>query len=171
MTKFIINPSTRTNTKYRLTDRKRSLYLGGVICLILITSPFMFYLYRIAPSDSNEWYLGIITLRSGGFSSVQSFIHALFTKLLFLITFAIWYLTNHHWWKHAILVPLTMVLFQITGVINYSISFIDEYDFWYSLPITIPTILFLYWLSRYLNHYSTAFDLKDEIDNELNALK
>lgn len=157
--------------KFQRTDRKVKLFFGGSIALLLILSPFLFYLYRLAPQDSNYWKTPLFSISSGGFGSVQSFAHAFFTKLLFIIYFTIWFLTAKDWWKYAILVPLTMFLFQLSGVINYSIQYIDEYDFWYSLPVVMPVIVFLIWLSRKLRFYNKALDIKEQIDKELQAIQ
>ena len=141
------------------------------ITILLILSPFLFYLYRLAPQNSEMWETSLFTINSGGFSSVQSFIHALFTKFLFVLLLSIWFLTAKYWWKFAILVPLTMFLFQLSGVLNQKIQYIDEYDFWYSLPIVIPLIALLFWFSRKLRFYTTALDIRAQIDKELDSLK
>lgn len=156
--------------KFRLTDRKKQLITGLVISALLITSPILFYLYRFAPADTDIWETKWFVLGSGGFSSVQIFIHQLFTKITFVIITSIWYLTCKHWWKHAILVPLTMFLFQLSGTINYSLLYIDEYEFFDSLPIIIPLIALHIYFSKRLNRLTKIADLKDEIEFELKNL-
>ncbi len=131
----------------------------------------MFYLYKYAPSDSKTWDIGFMTLESGGFRSVQSFVHALFTKITFLILTTLFYFTARYWWRYFILVPFTMFLFQLSGVLNYKIQYIDEYDFWYSLPIVIPVLVIMFFLGRKLHFYTATLDLKDEIDKELEQIK
>lgn len=165
------NPSTKKITKSLPTGRRKKLLIGVGITIILILSPFAFYLYRYAPHDSKEWDVLFFTVYSGGFNSVQLFIHALFTKLLYVLLTGIWFLTARHWWKYAILVPFTMFLFQLSGVINFSIQYIDEYDFWYSLPVVIPVIIFLVWLSGKLRFYTTALDIREQIDEELESIR
>lgn len=169
--KPIFNSLIKKTTKSHPTDRRRRFLIGGSIATILILSPFLFYFYKYAPPDSKEWKWLFFTIQSGGFNSVQLFIHALFSKLLFVILLSIWFLTTSYWWKYAILVPLTMFLFQLSGVINFSIQYIDEYDFWYSLPVVVPIIVFLIWLSKKLNFYSTAMDLREQIDQELESIR
>ncbi len=165
------NPSTKKITKSPPTGRRKKLLIGVGITIILILSPFAFYLYRYAPNDSKQWEILFFTVHSGGFNSVQIFIHALFTKFLYVLLTGIWFLTARHWWKYAILVPFTMFLFQLSGVINFSIQYIDEYDFWYSLPVIIPVIVFLIWLSRKLRFYTTALDIREQIDEELESIR
>lgn len=137
--------------KFRQTDRKKELLKGVVIILILISTPFLFYIYTFAPFDSKEWDTVFGRIGSGGFDNVKSFLHALFTKITFVILTTIWFLSSKNWWKYAILVPLTMFLFQLSGVVNYQLQFIDEYDFWYSLPFILPILFFLILLSVILS--------------------
>jgi hypothetical protein len=93
--------------------------------------------------------------------------HALFTKITFVSLTGIWFLTSNNWWKYAILVPLTMFLFQLSGVINYKIQYIDEFDFWYSLPLILPIVIFLAYISYRLGKSLSSNDLKAQLDEEI----
>ncbi len=64
-----------------------------------------------------------------------------------------------------------MFLFQLTGVINHQVQFIDQYDFWYSLPIVIPVIVALIWWSSRLYIKSKLLDLRSQIENELESIR
>jgi len=154
--------------KSHQTDRNKNIFVGVVISIILIATPFLFYIYKFAPPDSQEWDTFFGTFKSSGFNSMQGYMHALFTKITFLTLTVIWFLTARQWWKYAILVPLTMFLFQLSGVINFQLQYIDEYDFWYSLPFISPIIIFLIYLSFRISKHSGQYteldkDAKDEI--------
>ncbi len=165
------NKLTKQITKYHQTDKKNSLVKGVIISLILIATPFLFYTYKFAPSDTKEWSSLFGTIDAGNFSSVQSFIHALFTKITFVMLTGIWFLTSNNWWKFAILVPLTMFLFQLSGIINYQLKYIDEYDFWYSLPFIIPILLFIIYISiRLSKRTNQSTDLKSDVDDEIDKI-
>ncbi len=165
------NRSTKINTKYLQTDRKSSLIKGGLLSLFLIATPFLFYLYKFAPIDSKEWDTFLGTIYSGGFGNVQSYMHALFTKITFILLTGIWFLTCKNWWKFAILAPLTMFLFQLSGIINYKLQYIDEYDFWYSLPFIIPLLIFLIYISYRINKRTNQFtDLNSEVEDEIKKI-
>jgi hypothetical protein len=134
----------------------------------LVATPFLFYIYKFAPSDSKEWNTFLGTLNAGNFSSAQSFVHALFTKITFVMITAIWFLTSKNWWKYAILIPLTMFLFQLSGVINFQLQYIDEYDFWYSLPFIAPIVAFLIYISYRISKKEIhSNDLKSDVDEEI----
>lgn len=163
--------STKISTKSRQTGRKKRLIIGGVIAFLLAITPFLFYLYKYAPDNSKIWETALFTIESKGFSNAQTYIHALFTKITFVIITSLWFLTSKDWWKWAILIPLTMFLFQLLGVINYQEKYIDNFDFWYSLPIIMPIIVFLVWISRELNKIIGDLDLREEIEEELENYK
>ncbi|WP_100803056.1 hypothetical protein [Ulvibacter sp. MAR_2010_11] len=142
-----------------------------LLSLFLIATPFLFYIYKYAPADATEWDTFFGVVNSGGFGSVQAYMHALFTKITFVSLTGMWFLTSTNWWKYAILVPLTMFLFQLSGVINYKIQYIDEFDFWYSLPAILPILFFLIYISyRISNQSTTSNDLKKDVDDEIKKI-
>ncbi|QNJ97880.1 hypothetical protein [Constantimarinum furrinae] len=165
------NKSTRTSTRFPQTGRKLNIVKGVLLSIVLIATPFLFYLYKYAPADSNEWHTFLGTVESGGFNNVQIYVHAAITKLTFVLLTGIWFLTSKNWWKYAILVPFTMFLFQFSGVINYKIQYIDEFDFWYSLPIVLPILLFLVYISIMISKKSDGSDdLKKDVDDEIKKI-
>ncbi|MGB5818853.1 MAG: hypothetical protein WBG90_05160 [Saonia sp.] len=157
----------KTNTYRHQMGRGKRLFIGITIGLLLVLIPFFFYSYRLFAKTSLEWDTGIFIIGSGGFQNLQYFAHALFSKLIFCFSFIIWYLTCKHWWRIALLVPIAMLLFQISGVINYNIGYIDEFDFWFSLPVVLPILAILIITSRKLSPYAQAMDLRDEIEEEI----
>jgi len=142
-----------------------------LLSIILIVTPFLFYIYRYAPAEASEWKTIFGTIEAGGFIYIQSYMHALFTKISFVLLTGIWFFTSNNWWKYAILVPFTMFLFQLSGVINFQIQYIDEYDFWYSLPIVLPILLFMIYLSyRLSKKNSDNSNLEEDVDEEIKKI-
>ena len=124
-----------------------------------------------ALADSKEWNTLIGTIQSGGFGSVQMYMHALFTKIIFVMLTGIWFLTSQNWWKYAILVPLTLFLFQLSGVVNAKMEYIDEFDFWYSLPVVLPILFFIIYISYIISKKRTGSDnLKEDVDREIKKI-
>lgn len=148
--------------KFRQTGRKKELAKGVFISILLIITPFLFYFYTFAPNDSKQWDTFFGSIQSGAFRSVQIYLHALFTKITFIVITGTWFLTTKHWWKYAILVPFTMFLFQISGILNYQMQYIDEYDFWYSLPFIIPIVVFIILISYILSKKTSSNNSLDE---------
>ena len=162
------NNSTKKSTTFHQTVRNQGLISGVLLSLVLITTPFLFYLYKYAPGgDIKEWETFFGTVRSGNFPNVQTYFHAMFTKVTLVLITGIWFLTSTRWWKYAILVPFTMFLFQLSGVINHKLKYIDEYDFWYSLPLIIPIILLLIYISYRLRKNSGEDHLSKKASEEL----
>lgn len=163
------NKSIKKTIKSQPTDKRQKRIISGVVLsLLLVATPFLFYLYKFAPAEEQVWEAWFGNIESQGFYSVQVFMHALFTKVTFVLLTTIWFLTSKNWWKYAILVPLTMLLFQLFGVINDTLEYIDEFDFWYSLPLVIPILLILIYISFILSKKRTnEEDLNAEVDQEI----
>lgn len=65
-----------------------------------------------------------------------------------------------------------MFLFQFIGVLNYELQYIDEFDFWYSLPIIIPILVFLIYISlRISKNKDGSNDLMSDVDDAIKKLK
>lgn len=162
---------TNQNIKSHQTDKKRTFINGVLLTIFLVATPFLFYFYKFAPKGEAEWNTIFGTINSGGFDNIQIYLHALVTKLTFVLLTGIWFLTSNNWWRYAILIPFTMFLFQLSGVINFKISYIDEFDFWYSLPIILPILILLIYISYIAKKKSQNSDeLKKEVDDEIKKL-
>ena len=156
--------------KYRQTDRKKDLLKGGVISIVLISTPFLFYIYKYAPADQTSWDTFLGTFEAGAFSNVQTYMHALFTKITFVILTGLWFLTSGKWWRYSILVPFTMFLFQLSGVISYKVKYMDEYDFWDALPFILPILFFMGYLSHRLSVRKSNNTLDNEAEEEIKKM-
>ncbi len=83
----------------------------------------------------------------------------------------IWFLTSRNWWKYAILVPFTTFLFQLSGVVNAQLEYIDEFDFWYSLPVVLPILFFIVYISYVISKKKDGEDeLKKAVDQEIKKI-
>ncbi|NER15610.1 hypothetical protein [Spongiivirga citrea] len=147
-----------------LLERSRADY---ILCLFLITSPLLFFLYKLVPvKESIE--IGNYTITATIFYDLNMMSWYLMNKIIPLILLCIWFVKSENWWKHSILIPITVYIYQIVAVLGQKIDIVDEYEFIQSLPITIPIILLLIWLSRKMNYVSLTKDLILEIEKEIN---
>lgn len=168
---MMTNKLIKTKLRSRQTGKRVTVITGVLLSLVLIATPFLFYLYRLAPSDSSEWDTIFGTIRSGGFNNVQTFIYTLFTKVILVLITGIWFITSNNWWKFSILVPFTMFLFQFIGVLNHEIKYLDEFDFWYSLPLIIPILLFVIYISyRISRNQKNSLELMSQVDEEIKKI-
>lgn len=136
--------------------------------IFLVAMPFLFYAYRFVPETLTQIELFGRNFNAGSYGNFHYYAYYFITKFVFFIAFFIWFVTCRHWWRMAILVPITMLLFQLLGVVNASINYLDEFDFWYSLPVVVPCLAALLLLDRKLRPLAQTLDLKDEIDKEIN---
>jgi len=151
-------------------DRNKNLTKGVLLSICLIATPFIFYIYSFAPQEK-EWHTFFGTIDAGEFQTVQNFLHTLFTKFTFILLTAIWFFTSKNWWKYAILVPFTMFMYQLLGVINFRLKSYDEFDFWYSLPIILPILAFVIYISiRVSKKKDPTGDLKGDLEEEIKRI-
>lgn len=140
-----------------------------IIALLIIALPFLFYTYKLVP-DYSIWESQFFTINSGNWESVQYFFWILNIKLLIIFSLIIWYFTCKHWWKNVILIPFIIELFKLRSIFDESVEYIDEIEFFHSLPITIPIILFIIYLSKKIGYYSYYSDLHNEINQEIEII-
>ena len=115
--------------------------------------------------ENYENIFGVI--KGGLFKYVQTYIYFLLSKFVPLLLLIIWFITNKHWWVHAIIIPISVYLFQLISVINDSEQFADEVDFIYTVPISLIVVVILYFIRNKMAVYIQAVDLKKEMDENM----
>ena len=121
---------------------KKNLIQGGIVVLIIAITPFLFYLYKEFPSDSKSWELYFLSIKTDYYFSVYDLVWYVTNKSVPILLLSIWFFTCKHWWHWIILVPLSMYIFQLWGIINESRG-MDEVELIYILPlmmILIPSV-------------------------------
>ena len=125
----------------------KSLLTGSLIAAFIATSPYFFYLYEGFPT-TKVWetsFFGIkLSYESLSYENVNVVAWIVFSKVIPLILFLIWFFTCKHWWYHAILVPICMYFFQIISTFNDDLAFADSVDIYYMAPIILIALIFLY---------------------------
>ena len=134
-------------------------------------TPYLLYFHQSIPEDVKDLDTIFGVIKGGFYQSAQYSIYWFLSKFVPLLLLLIWFLTNKHWWVHAIIIPISVYLFQLIAVINDSEEFADEVDFIYSVPITVLVVVILYYLRGKLAIYILAVDLKDEMDENMKAPK
>jgi len=151
--------------------RIRKLIFGMVAFLILAAIPFLFYAYRLISTETTEISILGFTIEAGAHGNMNYYAYYFLGKLSFLIAFVVWFLTSKHWWRFAILIPICMLIFQLCGLVNTSVGYIDEFDFWYSLPIVIPIVIILLVMSWKMAPYAFTEDLREQMIDEVEKVK
>jgi len=153
------------------SKKRASLLTGSFIILIIIFIPYLLYIHQNIPRDIENFKTIFGVIKGGHYIRVQTYIYFLLSKFVPLALLTIWFLTNKHWWVHAIIIPISVYLFQLINVINDSEAFVDEVDFIYTVPITVLVVVILYFLRSKLAIYILAVDLKKEMDDNMKTPK
>ena len=125
------------------SKKKTSLWTGSFIILLLIFTPYLLYVHQNIPESIENYQTFLGTIKGGYYGKVQTYIYFLLAKFVPLALLTIWFLTNKHWWVHAIIIPISVYLFQLISVINDSEAFVDEVDFKVVLYVKIPLTVVL----------------------------
>ncbi|WP_111708628.1 hypothetical protein [Lutibacter citreus] len=149
-------------------QKRKSLLLGSFIILLIISTPYLLYLYRAIPPNIETYDMFFGTLKGGYYGDVQSFLYTFFGKFVPFLFLIIWFITNKHWWVHVLIIPISVYLFQLIAVINDSELYVDEIEFIYTVPIAVLIMVILYFLRSKMSIYIQAVDLKKEMDENMN---
>lgn len=150
---------------FRLTD-KRTIIIGTLVAIFLATSPYLFYLYEYVP-DGAVWDNFLFTYKSLGFQNVKISMWVLTSKVVPLLFLVIWFFTCRQWWYHAILVPISMYIYQIGSVFNEDNMFVDEFQLLYLVPIMAIIIPSIYLIrARMFNKLNEANKSLEELEEE-----
>lgn len=150
-------------------SRKRSLVVGSIITLLILSTPYFLYFYQSVPAELESYTTIFGTLNAGHWGKVTHFFYFFFAKFVPLMLLMIWFVTNKHWWVHVIIIPISVYLFQLLAVINDSTKSVDELEFIYTVPITAIIMLILYFLRNKLSVFIQAVDLKKEMDETMGS--
>ncbi len=135
--------STKPKLRPQPTVKKRALTSGTLIAVIILITPYLFYLYQGFPTESSwESFFGIYESRY--YESVQVVAWVLFGKFIPLLLLLIWFFTCKHWWYHVLLVPISMYVFQVYTTISEDVRFADTNEFFVLAPIVFIMAIFSY---------------------------
>jgi hypothetical protein len=123
------------------------------------------------PYAVEDWETFFGVIKGGLYFKAQTYVYYFFAKFVPLFLLIIWFLTNKHWWVHALIIPISVYLFQLIAVINDSEEFIDEVEFIYTVPIAVIIMVILYFIRSKMAIYITAVDLKKEMDEKMKVQK
>ena len=146
-----------TETSQYQDRGNKSLFLGGVIVLLIAIAPFIFYSYESFPT-SQVWETSFFKLETN-FQSWNNFAYWFIGKFVPLYLLLIWFFTCKHWWHWIILVPIAMYSFQLWGIINES-NKLDEVELIYIFPLMMILVPAVYLIRAKLFNKIRGNDLK-----------
>ena len=148
-------------------NRRISLYISSFIAIVIVFTPYLLYIHQNIPEDLLSYKTIFGTIKGGYYQVVITYVYFFFSKFVPLLLLLIWFITCKHWWVHAILIPLSVYLFQLISVINDGNELLDEVTFIYTVPITTIIIVILYFIRNKMSVYVQAVDLKKEMDDNM----
>ena len=137
--------STKLKSNRHQTDRSfntKRIANGSFVGVLIALTPIFFYSYVYVP-EVKVWDTFLFTYDSGFYEDASTSFWMISTKATPLFLLFIWFFTCRHWWYHAILVPISMYIYQIVGAVNADVQFFDNFDLLYFVPgmaIIIPSI-------------------------------
>ncbi|MFD2823580.1 hypothetical protein ACFS5M_07860 [Lacinutrix iliipiscaria] len=145
-------------------------YRDIIITIIIMASPFLFYLYTISPKETSRWetLFFVLDLESVDLEVDKMLWHISY-KILTIIIFSLWYLTCKHKWKYAILIPLIIEINKLTTYF-FEISRQADYKIYYSLMLSLPLIFLLTFLSVKLSYFSYSKSVNQQLDEEIDTM-
>ncbi|MDC7993611.1 hypothetical protein [Altibacter sp. HG106] len=150
---------TKPNSK-STKQTSSSLVRGSVIALVIALTPYLFYTYESFP-QTKVWETFLFTYESNWYQKVHVSVWTMMGKFIPLLLLFLWFFTCKHWWFHVILIPIGMFTFQLISVINDDVSFVDEVEIWWLLPIMLTVVPFVYLIRAKLFAKIRGTDLKD----------
>ncbi len=147
--------------------KRSSLLVGSLIILLIIIAPYLLFFYQSIPPELENWETFLGTIKGGRYEDVQLMAYYFFAKFVPLLLLFIWFVTNKHWWVHAIIIPISVYLFQFITIVNDSEEYMDEVEFIYAVPITAIVMVILYFIRSKMSIYIQAIDLKKEMEKNM----
>lgn len=145
----------------------RTLNIDVIVIFLVIASPFGFFLYLLAPNDTQIWSTKYFVIDAGYFEDIQNFLWIFNYKLLVILLISIWFLTCKNWWRLVVLIPLSFEIYKFLSFINDRNNYFSDLDFKISLYVIMPYCLTLFALSKLLGYYSKKTNTKSELHNEI----
>ncbi|MFD2289731.1 hypothetical protein ACFSKN_02385 [Mariniflexile gromovii] len=156
---------TKQKSKFLKTDKK-SLIVGSIVATLIAITPYLFYLYESVP-DTPVWNTFLFTYTSYNYQSANVAMWILTSKAIPLLLLLIWFFTCRHWWYHVLLVPISMYIFQVFGLINGDSRYLDEFQLIYMIPVMAVIIPSIYLVkARIFNQINEASKSMEELEEE-----
>ena len=142
----------------------KSLVIGSLTATLIAITPYLFYLYESVPAEK-VWDTFLFTYNSLNYNDANVAMWLLTGKLIPIFLLFIWFFTCRHWWFHVLLVPISMYAYQVFGTLNDDLSYVDQFQLMYLVPIMAVIIPSIYLIrARIFNRINqkTMQEIEDE---------
>ncbi|TGV04075.1 hypothetical protein EM932_04025 [Flavivirga rizhaonensis] len=144
----------------------KSLLIGSIIGTLIASTPYLFYLHLSVPQQ-RVWHTFLFTYDSKGWGDANVAMWVFTGKVVPLLLLLLWFFTNRHWWYHTLLVPIAMYVYQIFDFFNSTLSYVDEFQLIYLIPIMVVVIPTIYLIrARIFNKVNETTKSLQELEDE-----
>ncbi|MCF1191693.1 hypothetical protein LRR18_08860 [Mangrovimonas sp. AS39] len=159
--------SKRAELKFQVSRTKSDgVILGSIIATLIAITPFVFNLYESVP-DVKVWDTFLFRYESLYYESVFVLAWTLASKFIPLFLMLIWFFTCRHWWYHVLLIPIGMFIYQIIVIFDDDLSFADENELLYLLPVMAIIIPSIYLIrAQMFNKLNTVDKSMEDLEEE-----
>lgn len=159
-------PLTEENSFHLKQDKRKNLLRGSIIATLIAITPYLFYLYESVPQDK-VWSTFLFTYNSDVYQDANAAMWILTGKLIPLLLLFIWFFTCRHWWYHALLVPISMYIYQTISFIGSDTFSFDEFQLIYLIPIMAIIIPSIYLVrAQMFNRLNSVNKSMEELEEE-----
>lgn len=156
-----------TSQEFPVKDSNTKLIFGSIIATLIAITPYLFYFYENVP-ERMVWETFLFKYTSYGWQNANIAWWVYVGKIIPLFLLFIWFSTCRHWWYHALLVPISMYIFQLIMVVNDDSPFIDRFQLIYLIPIMALIIPSIYVVRlKLLNTLNTVKKTDQELEDEI----
>ncbi|WP_445382241.1 hypothetical protein [Robiginitalea sp. IMCC43444] len=83
-----------------------------------------------------------------------------------IIVLAVWFVSNPHWWRYALLSPLVLYVYQFWETFQ-GLETVEDYENVRVFPLVFLTISFIMLLSKVIRRRSRTLDYQIHLQAEL----
>lgn len=167
-----INNCTPKNDVKTTISRKSIRQEMMIVILLLLLLP-LFRLHILFPYEQQKIdFLGY-SIGNFGFKNISDFVWYTSRKIIFIILFSFWLSKCKHWWKWAILSPLSLLSYQFWEAFIMG-NTVEELSNLILLPLVFVSLLgvigFVQILKKSNKASKVVVEASKEIENSLNRL-
>ncbi len=148
-------------------ENKKSFIIGSLIATFVALTPYYFYIYKYVPEE-RLWVTSWFTYDSHSWEDANYVMWIFTGKFVPMLLIIVWFLSCRHWWYHVLIVPIAMYIYQIFGLFNENIGYIDEFQLKHLFPLMAIVIPLIYLIrARIFNRINTVEKSVQELEDEL----
>ncbi len=154
----------QVSTSKSIKKSSTSLFLVDfTLIFLIISSSFLVYFHHLVP-DVKEWETVFFSITPKITPTVQALAYHTLVKISPIIFFSIWFITEKHWWRFSILVPIAFLSFQLISNLQdeFGILPFDSFE----LILVGVYLVLIVMINNYLKYYRFNIGAKFNIDSE-----